>query len=80
MLEFRRRAQRILAAVQRGERVLLTYRGRPIARIEPVGEATPAPDSDEPLLRLEEYAFDGPGGRITNADIDRLTYGEADLR
>lgn len=80
MLEFRRKAQRILAAVRRGERVLLTYRGRPVARLEPVGEEAAGSEGDEPLLRLEEYAFEGPDGRLTNQDIDRLAYGEPDLR
>ena len=30
---------------------------------------------DDPLLRVDEYCFDGPIGKITNTDIDRTVYG-----
>ena len=74
MLEFRRDAKRALLAIQRGERILLTYRGRPIARLEPVrpGQAVSAEDS---LLRIDDYAVDGRKGRLSNAQIDRSLYG-----
>jgi antitoxin (DNA-binding transcriptional repressor) of toxin-antitoxin stability system len=75
MLEFRRDARRALEAVRRGERLILTYRGRAIARLEPVREAAAAAPGDDPLLRLDEYAVDGPRGKLTNNEIDRLLYG-----
>ena len=75
MLDFRRDARRTLAAVRRGERLLLTYRGRPVARLEPVRDDRAAPVEDEALLRIEEFAVDGPGGTLPNEDIDRLAYG-----
>jgi prevent-host-death family protein len=75
MLDFRRNAKRILDAVRRGERLLLTYRGQPVARIEPVSpEAAPVP-ADDPLLRVDDFAVDGPGGTLRNAEIDRAVYG-----
>jgi hypothetical protein len=53
---------------------VLTYRGKPIARLEPVSaEALSVPDGD-PLLRIEDFAVDGAGG-VSNEDIDRLLYG-----
>ena len=36
MLEFRRDARKVLSAVRKGQPVLLTYRGRPVARLVPV--------------------------------------------
>ena len=75
LLEFRRNAKRALDAVRRGERLVLTYRGRPVARLEPVRPETDAVSNDEPFLRIEEFAVDGPGGRLANRDIDRLVYG-----
>lgn len=75
MLEFRRDAQRALDAVRRGERLLLTYRGRPIARLEPVRDAQPAAPADEALLRIDEYAVLGPRRKLSNAEIDQLVYG-----
>jgi len=75
MLEFRRNARRALEAIRRGERLVLTYRGRAVARLEPVrGDSAAVPD-DDPLLRIEDFAVDGPGGPLDNADIDRLVYG-----
>ena len=76
MLELRRDARRALAAVRRGERLLLTYRGKPVARLEPVTPRAQRPNDDDPLLRLEEYSVDGPGGALPNAEIDRTVYGD----
>jgi prevent-host-death family protein len=75
MLEFRRDANRALEAVRRGERLILTYRGRPIARLEPMREPKGGAPEDDPLFRIDEYAVLGPRGRISNAAIDRLVYG-----
>ena len=30
---------------------------------------------DDPLLNLDKFGFDGPGGRLTNKQIDRTIYG-----
>ena len=75
MLEFRRDARRTLEAVRRGERFLLTYRGKPVARIEPAGQGAAEVPKDDPLLRVDDYAIDGPGGPLANAEVDRLVYG-----
>lgn len=75
MLDFRRNAQRYLAALRRGERLLLTYRGRPIARLEPVTGGAVAEGEEDALMRLDEYAVDGPGGRLDSGAIDRVLYG-----
>jgi antitoxin (DNA-binding transcriptional repressor) of toxin-antitoxin stability system len=75
MVEFRRDARRWLETVRRGERVLLTYRGEPIARLEPVRAIAATIPEDDPLLRIDDFAVDGPGGPLTNEEIDRLVYG-----
>jgi antitoxin (DNA-binding transcriptional repressor) of toxin-antitoxin stability system len=75
MLEFRRDARRALAALRRGERLLLTYRGKPVARLEPVGSEPGEVPSDDPLLNVDDYAVDGPEGPLANDEIDRLLYG-----
>ena len=75
MLEFRRNAKRALEAVQRGERVLLTYRGKAVARLEPVNPEIAPVSPDDPLLRIDDFAIDGPGGSLSNEEIDRLIYG-----
>jgi prevent-host-death family protein len=75
MLEFRRNAKRALQAVQRGERVLLTYRGKAVARLVPVSEEVPEVAPDDALLRIEDFAVDGPGGELANVEVDRWSYG-----
>ena len=74
MLEFRRNAQRVLESVQRGERLVLTYRGKPVARLEPVAAEPPPISTDDPLLRVDDYAVDGPGGPLDDDEVDRLIY------
>jgi hypothetical protein len=32
---------------------------------------------DDPLLNLDRFAVEGPGGKMTNKDIDHLLYGHA---
>lgn len=75
MLQFRRDARRALETVRRGEPVLLTYRGRAVARLVPVRDDAAAVGLDDPLRRIDDYAVDGPGGRLPNANADRLIYG-----
>jgi prevent-host-death family protein len=74
MLEFRRNAWGALERVRRGERLLLTYRGEPIARLEPVRPELPPVPEDDPLLRIDDFAVDGPKGDLSNEAIDRLLY------
>jgi prevent-host-death family protein len=67
---------RLIARVEKGERLTLARAGRPVAQLVPVARKgrrkLPAHD---PLLNLAEFAVDGPGGPLTNADIDHTLYG-----
>lgn len=74
MLEFRRHARKILRAIERGERLILTYRGKAIARLEPIVEEPPAIPPDDPIYHLDDYTYEGPPGGQTNEDIDRTVY------
>jgi prevent-host-death family protein len=71
MLELRRDAERIIARVQKGERIVLTRRGKPVARLEPI-RAEP-PNAEDPFYSLTELAE--TGGSLNNARIDELLYG-----
>lgn len=72
MLDFRRDAERIIARVQKGERMILTRRGKPVARLEPI-RAEPLNASD-PFYSLCELAE--PSGSLTNRQIDEIVYGQ----
>lgn len=74
MLELRKDPQKIFRRLAQGESLVLTHRGRPVARLEPPPDVREIPD-DDPLLQPETYSFAGPGGRLSNRKIDRLIYG-----
>ena len=75
MLEFRKDAEGILRRVAKGERFLLSYRGRPAARLEPVGPGRAGADANDPFLTIGKRAVASPKGKTRHADIDRIIYG-----
>ena len=72
LVQFRKNAETILRRIERGERLVLTRHGCPVARLEPISEASPA--SDDPIYRLAELAVEGPG-KMSNQEMDRIIYG-----
>ena len=66
----------LVARAEKGERITIARAGLPVARLVPAPKrkrrALPA---DDPLLNLDQFGFDGPGGKLTNQDIDRVLYG-----
>lgn len=72
MLEFRRDAERVLAKVRNGERLVLTHRGKPVARLEPILDVPV--DADDPFYSLCELAE--PAGSLSNRQIDEILYGQ----
>jgi prevent-host-death family protein len=71
MLEFRNRAEAVLAMVSKGQNFVLTYRGKPVARLEPI-EARRI--EEDPIYGLDELAST-KAEPLTNGDIDRMVYG-----
>ena len=53
------------------QRVMLTYRGKPVARLEPPDVA---PQHGDPFYALADLA-DGNGRNQTNQEIDEAIYG-----
>jgi antitoxin (DNA-binding transcriptional repressor) of toxin-antitoxin stability system len=75
MLEFRRNAQGVLRRIAKGERLVLSHRGKPAARLEPV---TPGPSAslvDDPFLGIGRRATASPRGKTRHGEIDRILYG-----
>jgi len=67
---------RLIKRVERGERITIARDGQPVAQLGPVPKRSRPPvPPDDPLLNLEHFAVDGPGGKLTNEDIDRTLYG-----
>ncbi|MGO8674771.1 MAG: type II toxin-antitoxin system Phd/YefM family antitoxin [Limisphaerales bacterium] len=75
MLEFRKNAEGILRRVGRGERFVLSHRGRPAARLEPVAAPGPSDPANDPFLTIGRRAAPSPKSKTTHADIDHILYG-----
>jgi prevent-host-death family protein len=67
---------RLVKRAEKGERITIARAGRPVAQLGPAPQREPMSLSpDDPLLNLETFAIAGPGGKMTNAEIDELLYG-----
>ena len=75
MLEFRRDAEGLLRRVARGERFVLSHRGKPAARLEPISNSVPTDPATDPFLNIGERAKPGGKGKTSHRDIDQILYG-----
>ena len=68
---------RLVARAERGEHIVIARNGKPAAQLGPAprSKARRVPP-DDPLVNLEKFAVAGPGGKITNKEIDRILYGQ----
>jgi antitoxin (DNA-binding transcriptional repressor) of toxin-antitoxin stability system len=72
MLDLRAHAKQIVGQVRAGQALVLTYRGRPAIRLEPI--LPPAVEADDPFYRLAEFS-NRRGTSLTNRQIDAIVYG-----
>ncbi len=75
MLEFRQNAEGVLRRVARGERLVLSHRGKPAARLEPLEQTVRNDVENDPFLSVRRRATASPKGKTRHADIDRFVYG-----
>ena len=75
MLEFRQDAEGILRRVARGERLVLSHRGKPAARLEPLERIASNDFENDPFLSIRRRATASPKGKTRHQDIDRVLYG-----
>ena len=73
MVQLRQDAEAVLRRVEQGEHLVLTYRGKPVARLSPYDSTTPP--ADDPFYRLTDPAVDG-GETLTNEQIDEIIHGQ----
>jgi antitoxin (DNA-binding transcriptional repressor) of toxin-antitoxin stability system len=59
--------------VQKGQPIVLTRRGKPVVRLEPIREEVVS--SDDPFFSLANLHV-GTGASLSNAQIDSVIYGE----
>lgn len=65
----------MLRRVAKGERFVLSHRGKPAARLEPV--SSPGDPASDPFLTIGNRAKRSPKGKTAHEDIDRILYGHA---
>jgi prevent-host-death family protein len=75
MLEFRKHAEGVLRRVAKGERFVLSHRGRPAARLEPITSPAAYNPADDLFLTIGRRAVPSPRGKTRHTDIDRILYG-----
>jgi len=75
ILEFRKNAGTILRRVGSGERFVLSHRGRPVARIEPIEKPMANNPAQDPFLTIGDRAVPSLKGRTRHTEIDRILYG-----
>lgn len=62
VLEFRKNAGKIIRWSKQGKGMIMTYRGRPVMRLEPIHDDVV--DKDDPFLQLDGIA----AGKIENCN------------
>jgi antitoxin (DNA-binding transcriptional repressor) of toxin-antitoxin stability system len=72
MLDLRAHAKKIVGQVLAGQSIVLTYRGRPALRLEPILPQTV--EADDPFYRLTDLSK-RRGPSLTNQEIDDIVYG-----
>ena len=77
MLEFRQNAQSVLRRIAKGERLLLSHRGRLAARLEPLTAAPNDVSPNDPFLIIGSRATASPKGKTRHADVDYVVYGRS---
>ena len=67
---------RLIARAERGERIVITRAGKPVAELRPLRAVSKRSIlRDDPLLKVDEYSYDGPIGPTANEDIDSTVCG-----
>lgn len=75
MIEFRQDAEGVLRRVAKGERFVLSHRGKPAARLEPLTTAPASDPARDPFLGIARRAKPSPKGKTKHGDIDQILYG-----
>ncbi|MDQ6912957.1 MAG: type II toxin-antitoxin system prevent-host-death family antitoxin [Verrucomicrobiota bacterium] len=70
------RFSQLVARAEKGERIPIARNGKIVAQLGPARKPKRSKiPPDDPLLNLDKWGFDGPGGELTNKEIDRIVYG-----
>ncbi|MEY2428517.1 MAG: hypothetical protein QOJ40_1402 [Verrucomicrobiota bacterium] len=76
MLKFRQNAKGILRRVAKGERFVLSHRGHPAARLEPIAPPASPDLVSDAFLTIARRASRSAKGKTRHQDIDSVLYGQ----
>ena len=71
IVSFRRDARKVIRQIQAGQRLILTYKGKPVAHLEPLLETVMS--TEDPFYTLYRLA-DAEGESLTDREIDEIVY------
>ena len=71
LLEFRKNAQQVISWAQKGQRMIITYRGKAVCRLEPLNDKKAI--KDDPFYEIYRLA-DATADDLSNDEIDRIVY------
>jgi antitoxin (DNA-binding transcriptional repressor) of toxin-antitoxin stability system len=74
MLQLRTNSRGVVRLLRRGERMTLSYRGLPLARLEPV-RTTDTWSAEDPVFKIHHAARPSPRGPLSHDQIDEELYG-----
>jgi len=73
MSEFRKDAESIIRKARQGKKMILTYRGKAVIRLEPIEER--GTQDDDPFYAIDQVA-DPDGESLANTEMDGIIYGQ----
>lgn len=73
LLEFRKNAQKVIQSARQGQRMIMTYRGKPVCRLEPILDHDV--NENDPFYNIDRLA-DKKGKNLSNREIDGILYGK----
>jgi len=75
MVELRQESATILGRLSKGERLVLSHRGKPVARLEPI--APTGDSSTDPFMDVYSRAMPSPKSPTSHQSIDSILYGKS---
>lgn len=76
MVDLRSRAAQVLSRLSHGERLVLCYRGKPVARLEPFHSPEESLPEADPFLTVAARAKPSKKGATPHDRIDSFVYGK----
>ena len=72
--QFRKDAENILRRVELGERLILSRRGRPAIRLEPMGTVENSDVENDPFISVGKRGIPSAKEKTKHSEIDKILY------